>query len=195
MRLGLTGGIGSGKSTVAAALHALGAHIVDADSVSRATTQANGLAMPEIVRIFGSDFMASDGSLNRPMMRDRIFSDSSARIQLESIVHPLVNQEIARQVESSTAPCLVFDVPLLVESPHWRKQLDWIWVVDCHEHTQIDRVQHRSGWTRAAVQAVIRTQSPRTLRVAASDAVIHNEGLSLTELKSVVNSLAAEFGL
>jgi dephospho-CoA kinase len=195
MRLGLTGGIGSGKSTVANALQELGAQVVDADAVSRATTQANGLAMPEIARVFGSGFVALDGSLNRPMMRDKVFSDPSARFQLERIIHPLVAQEIATQIERSTATCLLFDVPLLVESPHWRKQLDWVWVVDCNESTQIERVQNRNGWVRDAVQAVIATQSPRGLRISAADAVIYNEGLSLMELKSVVKSLAAEFGL
>jgi dephospho-CoA kinase len=195
MRLGLTGGIGSGKSTVANALQELGAQVVDADAVSRATTQANGLAMPEIARVFGSGFVALDGSLNRPMMRDKVFSDPSARLQLERIIHPLVAQEIATQIERSTATCLLFDVPLLVESPHWRKQLDWVWVVDCNESTQIERVQNRNGWVRDAVQAVIATQSPRGLRISAADAVIYNEGLSLMELKSVVKSLAAEFGL
>lgn len=195
MRLGLTGGIGSGKSTVASALQKLGAHTVDADAVSRATTQANGLAMPAIERVFGSDFIAADGSLNRSLMRDRVFSDPAARSQLEAIVHPLVAHEIARQVASCTASCVVFDVPLLVESAHWRQQLDWIWVVDCSETTQIERVQQRNGWARTAVQGVIDAQSGRSRRLAAADAVIHNEGLSLAELHTVVQTFATQFGL
>lgn len=115
--------------------------------------------------------------------------------KLEAIVHPLIQKEIARQVALSTADCLVFDIPLLVESPHWRQQLDRIWVVDCTEVTQISRVQQRNGWDRAAVQAVIVGQAPRAHRMAASDAVIFNNDLSPPELTELVKKLAATFGL
>lgn len=194
-RLGLTGGIGSGKSTVATVLHALGAHIVDADAISRAMTQANGAAMADIARVFGPQFVAADGSLNRAIMREQVFASPDARSKLESIIHPLVAKEVDRQVDVATASCLVFDVPLLVESRHWRKQLDWVWVVDCPEETQIVRVQQRNGWERAAVKAVMSSQCERSRRLAAADAIVFNDGVSLLELQALVKNLAAEFGL
>ncbi|MEX1165331.1 MAG: dephospho-CoA kinase [Hydrogenophaga sp.] len=194
-KLGLTGGIGSGKSTVAAALRDLGAQLIDADAVSRATTQANGTAMPAIVRVFGAHFMTSEGALNRDLMRALVFSKPEARAQLEAIVHPLIHEEIASQVATSTARCLVFDVPLLVESPIWRSRLDRICVVDCAENTQLRRVQQRSGWDIDAVQAVIASQASRRQRLAAADDVIFNDDVSLAELNTLVRKFAATFGL
>lgn len=194
-KLGLTGGIGSGKSTVATVLQTLGAQVVDADAISRSTTQPQGAAMPAIARIFGPEFVDPIGALNRDLMRKLIFSQPDARSELEAIVHPLIQEEIARQVAASTSNCLVFDVPLLVEGPAWRPILDQIWVVDCAEQTQIDRVQQRNGWDRAAVQAVITNQAPRCQRLAAADAVIFNDGVSLSELTGLVKMLAATFGL
>ena len=195
VHLGLTGGIGSGKSTVASALKQLGAEVIDADAISRGTTQAGGSAMAAVAAIFGQRYIAPDGALDRQAMRARIFEDPEARTRLEAIVHPLVAEEIATRVNSSTAHCVVFDVPLLVESPRWRHQLDWVWVVDCEEETQITRVQRRSGWERAMVQAVMNSQSPRRDRVAAADVVIFNDTLSLHELHHLVGQLASDFGL
>lgn len=194
-KLGLTGGIGSGKSTVASVLQGLGAQVVDADAVSRSTTRAHGTAMPAIAEVFGPEFVSPDGALNRDRMRTLIFSQPDARSKLEAIVHPLIQEEIARQVSVSTAKCLVFDVPLLVEGQAWRPKLDSICVVDCAEDTQIARVQQRNGWDRAAVQAVIANQATRGQRVAAADAVIFNDGLSLPQLTALVKRLAATFGL
>lgn len=195
LRLGLTGGIGSGKSTVARSLQKFGAQIIDADAISRATTQSGGEAIPEIARIFGPRFVSSDGALDREQMRDHVFSQRDARSQLEAIVHPLVTQEIMRQVRFSDASCMVFDVPLLVESPHWRRQLDAVWVVDCAIETQITRVQERNGWDRPTVQAVIASQSARTQRLAAADAIVCNDGILLTELHALVKELSIKFGL
>lgn len=194
-RLGLTGGIGSGKSTVAKYLQLLGADVIDADAVSKAATQAHGQAMPGIARVFGDAFVGSDGSMNRALMRERVFNDPLARAQLEGIVHPIVAQEISRLVAESKADCLVFDIPLLVESPRWRQQLDAVWVVDCLEATQVERVQSRSGWDIATVMSVIASQSARAQRLAASDAVVFNDRLSLAQLHATVKSLAARFGL
>jgi dephospho-CoA kinase len=191
----LTGGIGSGKSTVATILQGFGAQIIDADAISRAATQAGGSAMPEVARVFGSRFVAPDGSLDRPLMRDHVFAHHEARSQLEAIVHPLVAQEIAQQVRAAAAAFLVFDVPLLVESPHWRKQLDWVWVVDCSVETQITRVQQRSGWDRPSVQAVIASQSHRSQRLAAADASVYNDDASLPQLHTLVKNLSIKFGL
>nr|WP_096349093.1 dephospho-CoA kinase [Hydrogenophaga crassostreae] len=195
LKLGLTGGIGSGKSTVAATLRSLGACVVDADAISRATTQAGGAAMPQIAQRFGRAFVCPDGSLDRTKMREHIFSNPSARGQLEAIIHPLVAQAIQTRVNTTTARSLVFDLPLLVESPRWRQQLDFVWVVDCAESTQIARVESRSGWSEASTRAVIDSQSLRSIRLAAADAVLFNEQLSLLELEAVVKQLADKFGL
>jgi dephospho-CoA kinase len=195
LKLGLTGGIGSGKSTVARCLQNLGAHVIDADALSRETTQTGGSAMPQIAQTFGSAFVGADGSLDRAKMRERIFSDQQARTQLESIVHTLVARAIRSEVAKSTSKCLVFDVPLLVESDRWRPQLDAVWVVDCSPATQIARVEIRNGWEEGQTRAVIDSQSPRSARAAAADAVLFNEGLSLIELHELVIQLARKFGL
>jgi dephospho-CoA kinase len=195
LRLGLTGGIGSGKSTVAKILLAFDAQIIDADAISRATTQSGGAAIPEVARVFGSRFITPDGALDRPLMRDHVFAHDGARSQLESIVHPLVAQEMARQVRTTNASCLIFDVPLLVESAHWRQQLDCIWVVDCTVETQVARVQQRSGWSQSAVQAVIASQCTRPERLGAADATLYNDGISLAQLHALVKHLALKFGL
>lgn len=195
LKLGLTGGIGSGKSTVAAVLQALGAFVIDADAISRSTTQAGGAAIPSIAECFGPAFVTKDGSLDREKMRSHIFSDPTARTQLEAIIHPLVAQTIQIQLNKTKARCVVFDVPLLVESPRWRRQLDLVWVVDCSHATQLARVASRSGWSEESTRAVIDSQSPRKIRNAAADALLFNESLSLNELKALVKQLADKFGL
>lgn len=196
LRLGLTGGIGSGKSTVAAMLGALGAQVLDADAISRASTAAGGRAIPDIQRVFGDAFVHPDGSLNRERMRERVFSDPAAKQALEAIVHPCVQQAMAEALRQSTAHCVVFDVPLLVESAHWRGQVDAVLVVDCDPATQATRVMARSGWTREAVEAVIRQQASRAQRLAAADAVLFNgAGNTLQQLDRDVRALATSFGL
>jgi len=195
-RLGLTGGIGSGKSTVAQLLAGLGAQVLDADAMSRASTAAGGSAMPEIRRVFGDAFVAADGSLNRDQMRERVFSDPTAKQALEAIVHPCVQQAMANALQHSTAPCVVFDVPLLVESAHWRARVDAVLVVDCDSETQVQRVVARNGWAREAVDAVIRQQASRQQRLAAADAVVFNgAGNTLLQLERDVRALATSFGL
>ncbi len=194
-RLGLTGGIGSGKSTVAQWLLGRGAVVIDADAISRACTQSGGSAMAAVARTFGSGFVGADGALDRQRMREHVFAHPEARQQLEAIVHPLVAQEIQRQAAEAISPCLVFDVPLLVESPRWRPQLDRVLVVDCSTETQIRRVQDRNGWDRATIEAVLASQSPRSRRLAAADMVIFNDSNSLEQLHEQLGQMANRFGL
>jgi dephospho-CoA kinase len=195
MKLGLTGGIGSGKSTVASLLGERGATVIDADAISRACTAAGGSAMTEIAEAFGPAFVTSDGGLNRERMRALAFEDPTARVRLEAILHPLIAAEIQRRFSTSRSPCVVFDIPLLVESPRWRPQLDKVLVVDCLPSTQVRRVQARSGWDLAAVESVMRSQSPREARLAAADVVLFNDGNEIKQLQALVNDLATRFGL
>ena len=195
MRVGLTGGIGSGKSTVAAFLEDLGATVIDADAISRAFTAPGGAAIPAVAQRFGPEFVGDDGALHRERMRARVFSDPEARGQLEAILHPLIAEEIARQAGSAGGRCLVFDVPLLVESTRWRPQLDRVVVVDCSRETQIRRVQVRSQWDLPTIERVMQSQSTRQHRLAAADAVVFNDGQDLEQLRRLVTDLAHRFGL
>lgn len=195
MRLGLTGGIGSGKSTVARLLQQKGATVIDADAIARACTQAGGSAMEAVAQTFGAAFVTPDGALNRDRMRAHVFQHPDARQQLEAIVHPLVAQEIARQAAASRALCTVFDVPLLVESPRWRPQMDRILVVDCTRETQVQRVAARNGWDRSTIESVLDSQSPRERRLAAADIVLFNDAHGLEHLERAVGRLADRFGL
>jgi dephospho-CoA kinase len=197
-RIGLTGGIGSGKSTVLAMLQALGAVPVDADAISRATTAAGGAAIPAIAQQFGPEFVTADGALDRARMRERAYAQPESRRALERIIHPLVAAEITRQVEAAEAAgarCIVFDIPLLVESGRWRAQLDRVLVVDCAPETQVARVVARSALAPGEVRAIIAAQAPRALRLAAADVVICNEGLTLEALRNEVEQAARSFGL
>lgn len=191
--LGLTGGIGSGKSTVAKMLLDGGAVLIDADAVSRATTAAGGAAIPQIAVQFGPEAITAEGAMDRDAMRLRVFADAAARQQLEAIIHPLVSLESARQTElARLAGCelLVFDIPLLVESKRWRYRLDKVLVIDCEIATQISRVIRRSGWTDEAVKKAIASQATRAQRLAAADLVIYNDGLTLDALAGQVRQIA-----
>ena len=196
LRIGLTGGIGSGKSTVGQMLQERGAAVIDADAIARSITAAHGAAMPAIAQTFGADFITPDGALDRERMRAHVFSHPEAKQALEAIIHPLVAQETQRQAQHAIANghhTLVFDVPLLVESgTRWRSQVDRVLVVDCLEETQIQRVMARNGWKREAVQAIITAQASRTQKLAAADWVIDNEGISLEALRTRVLSLPIE---
>ena len=195
-RLGLTGGIGSGKSTVANLLAARGAAVVDADAIARAVTAPNGSAMPAIVKTFGDTFVDEQGALNRERMRALAFSDAAAKKQLEAIVHPLVSQETQRQTEAaihSGHRCVVYDVPLLVESGRWRQQVDRVLVVDCSRKTQIERVMARNGMAREMVESIIDAQLPSAVRLGAADWVIRNDDLSLDDLRAEVKALPLDF--
>ena len=192
LRLGLTGGIGSGKSTVAQMFATRGAAVIDSDAIARSVTAANGSAMPAIAEAFGKEFVTPEGALDRDRMRALVFSDPSAKLRLEAIVHPLVGMATQAQAQAAIQAghtLLVFDVPLLVESPRWRKLVDKVLVVDCLESTQIERVIARSGLARDAVQNIIQAQATRAQRLAAADITLFNEGLDLEQLQVTVDAL------
>ena len=197
-KLGLTGGIGSGKSTVAAILVAHGATLIDADAISRALTASGGAALPAIAKAFGPSLIHPNGALDRDLMRAKVFADPAAKLQLEAIIHPLVRQELVRQMEATQkagAPCVVCEIPLLVESGHWKPLMDQVLVVDCSEQTQIQRTMARSGMTAQQVQAIIQNQATRAQRLAAADVVVLNDGVTQDELRAEVARLAPSFGL
>jgi dephospho-CoA kinase len=198
LRVGLTGGIGSGKSTVLQMLVGHGATAIDADSISRSLTATGGAAIPALAQHFGARFVGADGALDRALMREQAYADPEARKALEAILHPLIGADIDRQVQAAQdagSSCLVFDVPLLVESGRWRQQLDQIAVVDCSVATQIARVVARSALQPREVEAIIAAQAPRMLRLAAADVVLCNEGITLAQLQQEVQRAAQRFGL
>lgn len=196
LRVGLTGGIGSGKSTVANMLADCGAVVIDSDAIARQLTAPGGAAIDLIAKQFGAHFLTPQGALDRDRMRELVFGDAGAKKKLESIVHPLVGAESARQAAQADSACIVFDVPLLVESGRWRQRVDQVLVVDCSEELQISRVMARSGWTREAVERVMAAQASRSQRLAAADVCIYNDAcLSLAALAVMVRQLAQRFGL
>lgn len=182
LRIGLTGGIGSGKSTVAATWVALGATLVDTDAIAHALCAPGGAALPALRSAFGDSIQTRDGGLDRQRMREIAFSDPSARQRLEAILHPMIGEEALRQAVQVPGTA-VFDVPLLTESRHWRARCDRITVVDCSHETQVSRVVSRSGWAAEQVERVIAQQASRSQRRAIADAVIHNDGITVEELR------------
>ena len=193
IRIGLTGGIGSGKSTVAQILADIGACVIDADVIARRVTDAQGAAMPAIAERFGAEFVNNQGALDRERMRAHVFTHASAKQDLEAIIHPLVAQETRRQADEARMQgfmTLVFDVPLLVESGRrWREQVDHVLVVDCLLETQIQRVMQRSQLTRDIVEKIIAAQASRQQRLRAADWVIYNDQLSMDELQQLAAAL------
>lgn len=194
LRIGLTGGIGSGKSTVGQMLASRGAAVIDADAIARSVTQPHGLAMPAIEKTFGQEFVGADGALDRERMRAHVFANAQAKQALEAIIHPLVAQETQRVALAATQSghhTLVFDVPLLVEAgARWRAQVDRVLVVDCSVETQIQRVMARNGFDRKVVESIISNQASRSQRLAAADWVIDNDHLTMDRLAASVLSLA-----
>ena len=190
LRIGLTGGIGSGKSTVAGMLASQGLPLVDADQISRAATRSQGDAIPAIRSAFGDTVIAKDGSLNRELMRQTILDDPGAKSRIENILHPLIGRQINWQLDlarAAGAQIAILDIPLLVEGgSRWRRQLDAVWVVDCLPQTQVARVRARSGWSVAQIEAVMATQANRMQRLACADGIIFNEHLDLAELQQQV---------
>ena len=199
LRLGLTGGIGSGKSTVASILARAGAAVMDADAISRSLTEPGGRAIPAILAEFGETLISPDGAMDREAMRALVFSNPSSKRQLEAIVHPLVGQVLQEQSHAAVAAghaCLVYDVPLLVESgDRWRRQVDWVCVVDCEVETQIQRVMARNQLGRADIERIISQQASRQQRLDCADAVIFNEGIDLAHLEHLVHEMMTRFGL
>lgn len=193
-RWGLTGGIGSGKSTVAKMLLDQGAACIDADDISRSLTAAGGLAIPAIRAAFGDDSINSEGAMDRHFMRQLVFIEASARQRLEAILHPLIGQATqaqTQQAEAAGVAFIVFDIPLLVESGRWRQQVDRVLVVDCETETQIQRVMQRSHLERPVIEKIIASQASRSQRLAAADCVIYNESLDLSDLRQEVLSISA----
>jgi dephospho-CoA kinase len=194
LRIGLTGGIGSGKSTVARMLVDCGAHLVDTDAIARALTLPGGAAMPALAAHFGAQIVAADGGLDRDVMRQMVFTDAAIKSRLETILHPLIGSEALRQAALKPELPVVFDVPLLAESQGlrpWRARVHRVLVVDCSVETQIARVTTRPGWTEDAARRVIAQQATRAVRRGVADAVIANEGLTLPQLEAEVRALWA----
>lgn len=177
-RLGVTGGVGSGKSTVADHLHHCGAGIIDADALSHELTARGGAAVQPVLEEFGASVIGSDGALDRAAMRDLVFSDNSARHRLEAVLHPLIRSEAerrAREISERGAPYIAFVIPLLIESGHWRGQLDRVLVVDCSEAVQLERVAARPGLDRVTAARIMSAQAPRAQRLAAAHDILFNE--------------------
>jgi dephospho-CoA kinase len=184
--VGLTGGIGSGKSTVAALFQAHGALVIDSDAISHQLTQADGQAIPAIQQAFGSECIDADGALNRAWMRQLVFSSKSAKEQLESILHPLIRARMqALAGEATSAPYLLLVVPLLFEAPNYRELVQRTLVVDCPEADQIARTMRRNALTEAEVRAIMAQQLPRAERLRRADDVIGNDG-TLDDLRERV---------
>lgn len=196
--IGLTGGIGSGKSTVADLFAARGATLVDTDRIAHALTGPQGAAMPAIAAQFGQSVVAADGRLDRAAMRTLVFSDPAARHRLEAILHPMIRGESLAEISAARGTYVMLVVPLLVESGAWRERADRLLVIDCPEPTQIARVMSRSGLAREQVQAILAAQASRQARLAAADDVIDNSGepqaltAQVAALDAIYRRLAAQ---
>lgn len=199
--MGLTGGIGSGKSTVAQMLKELGAIVIDADAVSRTLTATGGGAIEQLRQAFGEQVLDETGALNRAKMRELMLANPKARTQLEAITHPLIQSEMLDQLQQARSALpnafIVLDIPLLAEPKSfatWRPRLDVICVVDCRESTQLTRVMARSALSEQQVRALIALQASRAARLAIADFVIDNEAVSLESLRQSVQELFLKLG-
>ncbi|MGB6053853.1 MAG: dephospho-CoA kinase [Burkholderiaceae bacterium] len=190
--VGLTGGIGSGKSLVADLFAAHGAAIIDTDLIAHQLTMPGGLAIPAISAAFGAGFIDADGAMDRAKMRQLVFADAGAKQRLEAILHPLIQQECERTAVVADGAYLIFAVPLLVESGRWRQRVARILVVDCPEQQQVERVMRRSGLTEPQVRAIMAAQVSRAERLAAADDVIVNDG-PVTALAPQVERLHTQY--
>jgi dephospho-CoA kinase len=190
--VGLTGGIGSGKSAAAEEFARLGAAVVDTDEIARALTAPGGAAMPQIQSVFGASFVAPSGAMDREAMRRHVFADPAARQALERLLHPMIRAESERRIAAARAPYVVHVVPLLIESANYRGRVDRVLVVDVPEDVQVERVGARSGLPAEEVRAIMRSQAPRTERLAAADDVIDNRG-DLAALRAQVATLHAKY--
>lgn len=187
--VGLTGGIGSGKTAVSDRLAGLGAAIVDTDVIARELTGPGGAAIQSLRDAFGAAFIAADGSLDRTRMRDTVFADPAAKARLEGVLHPMIRSETQRRVEAAgAAPYVVLVVPLLVESGDYRRRVDHVVVVDCPVELQIERTMRRSALSRESVERILRNQASREQRLAAADDVISNAG-PIAQLDEAVRAL------
>ncbi|MGZ8289113.1 MAG: dephospho-CoA kinase [Telluria sp.] len=190
--VGLTGGIGCGKTTVSDMFAALGASIVDTDQIAHSMTAPHGAAMPAIVAEFGAGFEAPDGSLDRAKMRALVFSDSTARHRLEAILHPRIRDAAYAAASIATGPYVIFVVPLLIESGTWRERVSRVLAIDCAEEIQVARVVARNGMSEEQVRAIMATQVSRPVRLAAADDVVVNDG-GLDDLRPQIARLHANY--
>jgi dephospho-CoA kinase len=190
--VGLTGGIGSGKSAAADEFARLGAAVVDTDEIARELTAAGGAAMPYIRSLFGEAFVAPSGAMDREAMRRRVFADPLARQALERLLHPMIRAESERRIAAATAPYVVYVVPLLVESGDYRERVDRVLVVDAPEDLQVQRVGARSGLPADEVRAIMASQASRARRLAAADDVVDNAG-DLAALHAQAAALHAKY--
>ena len=172
--VGLTGGIGSGKSAAAQVFEALGATVIDTDAIAHALTAAGGAAIAPIRAAFGADYITAEGALARARMRELVFADAAKKSVLEAILHPLIRQRSGELVRAARSPYVILMVPLLIESGDYRGRCQRILVVDCPEELQVERVVARSGISAAQVRAIMATQASRAARLAAADDVIDN---------------------
>jgi dephospho-CoA kinase len=190
--VGLTGGIGSGKSAASDEFARLGASVVDTDVIAHRLTDAGGAAIPEIRRAFGEEVLLASGAMDRDAMRERVFADPDERKRLEALLHPMIRAHSDREIAAATGPYVVHVVPLLVESGQYRFRVDRVLVVDCPEETQLSRVRARSGLTEAQAHAILRAQASRAERLSAADDVIDNSG-TLDSLRRQVAELHAKY--
>lgn len=191
LKIGLTGGIGSGKSKVADMLAEWGAPIIDTDVIAHQLTGPGGAAMPAIRQAFGDAIAAPDGALDRAAMRALAFRDPQARTRLEGILHPLIGEQVLEQADAVRTPYVVFVVPLLVEAgERWLKRVDRVCVVDCDPATQVARVQARSGLTPEVIERIMSVQASRQARLAVADDVVDNgANVELEALRAQVCAL------
>ena len=186
-KLGLTGGIGSGKTHVANLLAGWGATVIDTDLIAHQLTAPGGAAIDAIRTSFGESLIDANGALDRARMRELVFADASRRTVLEGILHPRIADEVVRQAAQATGIYLVFVVPLLIESGRWRERIDRLCVVDCEESTQISRVEARSAIPAETIRRIMAAQATRTERLAAADDIISNMAITtLADLEKQV---------
>jgi len=174
--VGLTGGIGSGKSAAADEFARLGATVVDTDVIAREVTAAGGAAIPAVRGLFGPEFFDASGAMDRAKVRATVFADSAAKKSLEALLHPMIRRESERQIAAATGPYVIYVVPLLIESGNYRDRVQRVAVVDCPEELQLERVRTRSNLPEDEIRRIIASQVPRTQRRAAANDVIDNSG-------------------
>ena len=190
--VGLTGGIGCGKSSAARIFEKLGAAVVDTDEISHALTRPGGIAIPAIEREFGAEYITVDGALSRVDMRERVFRDPAAKARLEGILHPLIRDEAQARIAAARQPYVILVVPLLLETGAYREIVKRILLIDCDEDEQIARTTRRSGLKAAEVRAIMAAQLPRAKRLAGADDVLHNDS-DLDRLRRDIEVLHAKY--
>jgi len=186
--IGLTGGIGSGKSAAADEFARLGATVVDTDAIAHELTRAGGAAISGIRNLFGDDYIDASGAMDRRKIRELVFEDPVARQRLEALLHPLIREESQRRIAAATGPYAVHVVPLLIESPDYRRRVDRVLVIECADELRFARVRSRSGLAEDEVRRIIEAQASPALRRAAADDLVDNSG-SLEELRAQIGAL------